>query len=180
MRRPALLLAIFLAGGCGGDDERVTETITVTTATTVTVTETTTVTGQAPTTTAPAASAWSGLSFPLPEDGSLPVDQFNAYAETVDEPWERDLAGVTNEYLGENLTDASSRSFQATTAGEGAGSATVSLLLDGLFDDSVRSRRFDLTLSRRADGTWRIDTAQWAQRCQQGRGHQDFSPELCL
>jgi hypothetical protein len=178
MRRASLLLAVLVAGGCGGDDEAVTETVTVTTATTVTVTETTTVTGPA-TTTAPAPSGWNGLSFPLPEDGSLPVDEFNAYAESVDAPWERDLAGVTNTYLGENLTDASSRSFQATTAGEGGTSANVSLLLDGLFDDSVRSRRFDLTLSRRPDGTWRIDTAQWAQRCQEGRGHQDFSPELC-
>jgi hypothetical protein len=177
MRRPALLLAIFLAGGCGGDDERVTETITVTTATTVTVTETTTVTGQAPTTTAPAASAWSGLSFPLPEDGSLPVDQFNAYAETVDEPWERDLAGVMDAFVEAGAGDACSRSFQATSSGD---SATATLTLEGLMDDSVRAQRYELDLGRRDDGTWKVESASWAQRCHEGRGHQDFSPEPCL
>jgi hypothetical protein len=131
------------------------------------------------TTTAPPAG-WNGLSEPLPESGELPVDDFNAYAESVDESWERDLAAITDRFLGPATGDAQSRSFQATAAGEGTGSATVSLRLDGLLDDSVRSRSYDLTLSRRADGTWRIDTARWAQRCHEGRGHQDFSPEPCL
>ncbi len=171
------LLAVLLASGCGGD-ESATETVTVTTATTVTVIETTSGTTTGTTTAQP--GEWEGLQQPLPEDGTLPVDEFNAYAESVDEPWERDLAGVTNEFIGAAASDAANRSFQATSAGEGRGSATVSLLLDGLLDDSVRSQRYDLTLSRRPDGTWKIDTAQWSQRCQQGRGHQNFSPELCL
>ena len=171
------LLAVMVASGCGGDDESATETVTVTTATTVTVTETTS--GTTTGTTTAEAGEWEGLQQPLPEDGTLPVDEFNAYAESVDEPWERDLAGVTNEFIGAAAGDATNRSFQATSAGEGS-SATASLLLDGLLDDSVRSQRYDLTLSRRPDGTWKIDTAQWSQRCQQGRGHQNFSPELCL
>jgi hypothetical protein len=176
MRRLPALLAVLFATACGGDDESATETVTVTTATTVTVTEATTATTG--TTTAPAGE-WEGLQQPLPEDGTLPVEEFNAYAESVDEPWERDLAGVTDEFIGAAAGDAQNRSFQATSSGEGSGSATVSLLLDGLLDDSVRSQRYDLTLSRRPDGTWRIDTAQWSQRCQQGRGHQNFSTELC-
>jgi hypothetical protein len=180
MRRVPPLLAVLLASACGGNDESATETVTVTTATTVTVTETTTGTTTVTTgTTTAQAGEWDGLQQPLPEDGTLPVDEFNAYAESVDEPWERDLAGVTDEYIGAAAADAQNRSFQATSAGEGRGSATVSLLLDGLLDDSVRSQRYDLTLSRRPDGTWQIDTAQWSQRCQQGRGHQNFSTELC-
>ena len=176
MRRLLVFVAILFASGCAGDDETASETVTVTTASTVTVTETVTTTTAPPATTAPPGD-WEGLPQPLPADGTLPVDAFNAYAESIDEPWERDLAGVTDEFIGD--TEASSRSFQATTAGEG-GSANASLLLDGLFDDSVRSRRYDLTLSRRDDGTWRIDTAQWAQRCHEGRGHQAFSPAPCL
>ena len=165
MRRSFVLLALLLASGCGGDDEA-TETVTVT------VTET------APagtTTTAP--GTWTGIPEPPPADGTLPVDEFNAYAESVDEPWERDIALVTAEYVQRDETEAGSSSYQGTANGD---SATTSLVLDGLFDDSVRARRYDLTLSRRSDGTWRIDSARWAQRCQPGRGHQSFTPELCV
>jgi hypothetical protein len=85
-----------------------------------------------------------------------------------------------DEFIGPGASDAPSVSFQATSGPEGGDPANVSLLLDGLLDDSVRARRYDLTLSRRADGTWQLDSASWAQRCQEGRGHQAFTPALCL
>jgi hypothetical protein len=175
MRRLPALLAVLLASACTGDDESAT-TVTVTTATTVTVTETTIT----ETTTVPApAGTWTGLQEPLPADGILPVNAFNAYAESVDEPWERDLAATVDEFVGRDEAEAPSVSFQATSGPEGGGPTSASLLLDGLLDDSVRARRYDLTLGRRPDGTWRIDSASWAQRCQEGRGHQAFTPALC-
>ena len=67
----------------------------------------------------------------------------------------------------------------STSSDEEGTSATATLTL-GLLDDSVRSQRYRLELSRREDGTWTIESASWAQRCHEGRGHQDFSPELCL
>ena len=131
----------------------------MTTATTVTITETSTgATG-------------------APSSGVLPVDAFNAKAERVDEPWERDLAKITDEFLALREQESGSRSFNSTSSGD---SATATLLVDGLGDDSVRARRYELTFTRRADGTWRIESATWAQRCHEGRGHQDFSPEPCL
>jgi hypothetical protein len=151
---------VLLASACAGGDDTATETVTVTTATTVTVPETTT---QTTTTQGPS--------------GTLPVDAFNARAESVDEPWERDLAKVTDEFLALREQESGSRSFQSTSSG---GSASASLLIDGLGDDSVRARSYDLTFTRREDGTWRIESARWAQRCQEGRGHQDFSAEPCL
>ncbi len=177
VRRLPALLAVLLASACAGDDDSATQTVTVTTASTVTVTATTGTTTE-PTT--PPPSDWNGLEEPLPANGELPVDDFNAYAESVDEPWERDVAATTNEYVGRDRVDVPSVSFQATSGGEGAGPTNASLLLSGLLDDSVRARRYDLTLSRRQDGTWRIDSASWAQSCQQGRGHQAFTPEPCL
>ena len=133
--------------------------MTVTTATTVTITETSTgATG-------------------TPSSGVLPVEAFNAKAERVDEPWERDLAKITDEFLAIREQESGSRSFNSTSSGD---SATATLLVDGLGDDSVRARRYELTFTRRADGTWRIESATWAQRCHEGRGHQDFSPEPCL
>ena len=169
MRRLPALLAVGVAGACGGDDQAAIETVTVTEPTTVT--ERTTGT----TTTPP--GGWTGLSEPMPGDGTLPVDAFNLYAEGVDEAWERDIEQVTARFVQQGEADAGSRSFQGTSNGD---AASTSLLLDGLFDDSIRARRYELTLSRRPDGTWRIDAARWAQRCQEGRGHQAFTPALCL
>jgi hypothetical protein len=136
----------------------------------VTVTETTRATTAAP--------LPPRLPFPLPADGTLSVDEFNAYTESIDQPWERDLSALTDAFVEAGAGDPVERSFQSTTRDEGA-SATVSLT-NGLLDDSVRSQRYELELSRRDDGTWTIDSASWAQRCHEGRGHQGFSPEPCV
>ena len=155
---------MLLAGACAGGDDEATETVTVTTATRVTVTV------RSPGTT-------TGTTSPVPASGLLPVDAFNARAESVDEPWERDLTKVTDEFLALREQESGSRSVQATSSG---GVGNVSVVVEGLGDDSVRARSYELSLTRRADGTWRIDSARWAQRCHEGRGHQDFSPEPCL
>ena len=157
---PAALAAVLLASGCTGDDESATETITVTTPTTVTVTETT-----------------AGTSGGVPASGALPVAAFNARTERVDEPWERDLRQTTDRFLALPAQESGNTSFQGTSSGD---TGSASLLVDGLGDDSVRARRYELTFTRRDDGTWKIETASWAQRCQQGRGHQTFSPEPCV
>lgn len=171
--RPLLtLVAVVLVSACGGDEESTT-TVTVTTATTVTGTTTVTTTAPTP------PGTWTGPPEPLPASGVLPVDAFNAHTESVDEPWERDLTATVDEFVGRDEIEAPSVSFQATSGPEGGGPANATLTLDGLLDDSVRARRYDLTLSRREDGTWRIDSASWSQRCQEGRGHQAFTPELC-
>ena len=153
-------MLLLLASACSSGDGEATETVTVTTATTVVVTETT-------------ARPPTGV----PPPGKLPVDAFNARAESVDEPWERDLAALTQEFLALREQESSTRSFNSTSSGD---SATATLLVDGLGDDSVRARSYELTFERRADGTWRIVSASWAQRCHEGRGHQEFSPEPCL
>ena len=159
MRRLAGALAVVAAaGGCGGETRTVTVTTTVTTA---------------------EATTPPRIPFPLPEDGVLPVEEFNAYTEEVDLPWERDLVSVVNAFVEAGASDAGSRSFESTSRDEGA-TATATLTLDGLFDDSVRAQRYDFELTRRADRTWEIMSATWAQRCRQARGHQDFSPEPCL
>lgn len=167
MRRLPALLAVLVASACTGGDES-------TTAETVVRTVTTTITETTQTTTPPR------LPFPLPADGTLSVDAFNAYAESIDEPWERDLTALTDAFVEAGASEATQRSFQATSSGEGGASASASLTLEGLLDDSVRAERYDLELSRRADGTWKIESASWAQRCQPGRGHQAFTPAPCL
>jgi len=157
---------LLLASACSGGDESATETVTRTTTVTVTTT-----------TTGPATTIPPRLPAPLPAEGTLPVHGFNAYMESIDEPWERDLAGVMDAFVEAGAGDSSSRSFQATSSGD---SATATLTLEGLMDDSVRAQRYELDLSRRDDGTWKVESASWSQRCHEGRGHQDFSPEPCV
>ena len=108
MRRLLALAAVPLVGACSGGDDTATETVTVTvaTTTTATVTETATeTTTQGPT-------------------GTLPVDAFNARAESVDEPWERDIEATTDEFLGRQDQESGSRSFQSTSNGNTASAFT--------------------------------------------------------
>jgi hypothetical protein len=59
------------------------------------------------------------------------------------------------------------------------GSATrVTAIYEGLHDDSVSAMKKEGVASY-ANGSWTLGTAVTTYRCQQGRGHQDFSAELC-
>ena len=116
----------------------------------------------------PASPAtWNGPQRPYPADGVLPVDGFRAYADSVDADWERDPAALAREFV---------RAQGGTTTVEGE---TVTLLRDSLEDDSVRAERYLLDRERDGD-VWALNSARWEQRCHVGRGHQDFSPELCI
>jgi hypothetical protein len=158
MRR-ALLLLVMVAAGCGGGGETTTVTVTTTVGLKVLLPP--------------------ELPLPLPTDGALAVDEFNGYTESIVEHWERDLASVVGAFVDAGATDAARRSFESTSRDEGS-TATATLVLDGLFDDSVRSRRYDAELRKLGDGSWELLSATWAQRCRAGRGHQDFSPEPCV
>jgi hypothetical protein len=120
--------------------------------------------------------------WPGPEhaaDGSIATDGFTDYAADVDEPWERSPALVAAEFLRLDEDTAPETTIESDTGPEGGGPARVTVTLDRLLDDSVQTRRYDLELSRDGE-TWQLDRATWAQRCRAERGHQDFSPELCL
>jgi hypothetical protein len=113
-----------------------------------------------------APASWDGLQRPYPTDGVLPVDDFRTYADSVDADWEHDPAALVREYV---------RAAGAVTV---AGS-TATLLRDDLEDDSVRAERYVLELEQDGD-VWTVVSARWEQRCHDGRGHQEFSPELCV
>jgi hypothetical protein len=48
-----------------------------------------------------------------------------------------------------------------------------------VLDDSVRAKRYELDFVRAGDKV-RLRAARWTQQCWPGRGHQDFSTELCV
>ncbi|MEM8746216.1 MAG: hypothetical protein AAGF91_05915 [Actinomycetota bacterium] len=58
--------------------------------------------------------------------------------------------------------------------------ATLFLTIDGLLDDSVAATRLTIDTERAADGLLRFVSGSQSQRCQPGRGHQDFRSDPCL
>ena len=56
--------------------------------------------------------------------------------------------------------------------------ATATVTVEGIRDDSVRDQRHQLTLEKKS-GTWTIIRDLDSQRCQKGRGHQEFSSIQC-
>lgn len=74
----------------------------------------------------------------------------------------------------------------AFSSAEAPTGATVTVVDEGLLDDSVHATRYRLLFSRKACGDcgsgwspwwlWKVETTY---RCQPGRGHEDFSSEPC-
>jgi hypothetical protein len=123
-------------------------------------------------------AAWEGPPRPSP-GGTVSVDEFDAYLEDVDEAWERSAAMTAVHFLRLDEQEAARTTIEGTAPAEGPGPETVVVTLDGLLDDSVRAVRWTLSFSPQGEG-FRLTSARWAQRCQPGRGHQDFTPEPCL
>jgi hypothetical protein len=131
-----------------------------------------------PATTTPAqASDWAGP--PATTLGELEVDAFNAYADEVDERWERSALLTAAEFARLDREQAATTSAVARTPPEGGSAARVTITLDGLLDDSIRATRLIVELERKS-GTWRLVSAAREQRCHEGRGHSGFEAKRCL
>ena len=59
-----------------------------------------------------------------------------------------------------------------------ADDATATVVVYGLRDDSIRDVRHQLRLVR-SGGLWQVTDDLDTRRCQQGRGHQEFSGDIC-
>ena len=124
------------------------------------------------------AVEWDGP--PVPDaTGGLDVEAFNEFLAEHPESGRGPVAAATT-FVRLDDASAAAKTVTAQTGGEGAGPTTVTVTLDGLFDDSVRAQRFVLVLAQGDDGSWRLDSAEATQRCHEGRGHQTFSAEPCV
>jgi hypothetical protein len=125
------------------------------------------------------SASWDGPEKPFAGDGTVPVDDFNSYADDVDEPWEHSPALLAGRFLRLDQSQATQTSIDATAQGEGTETATVTVTQRGLLDDSVAAERYLLGLQRDGD-VWRLSAAMWMQACRRGRGHAEFSPADCV
>jgi hypothetical protein len=108
-------------------------------------------------------------------DGKL-IDSFNEYLKDHGPASPTQLA---LEFVRADRLQVALTTTQAESSPEGGGPTTVTVVLDGLADDSVRATRHLLRFT--PDGSrWRLESAVRTQRCQPGRGHADFEAGDCL
>jgi hypothetical protein len=126
------------------------------------------------------APVWD--QFPtLEPSGRIPFDEFNSYLESAQPPWASSPLRASLEFLRLDEPVALTTSVvMETSPPEGGERAVVTVSKEGLADDSIRALRYVLQFERQGDGSWRLLSAEWTQRCWDGRGHQDFTPELCI
>lgn len=122
---------------------------------------------------------WGGAPKPDP-GGVVSVQGFASFQEAVDEHWERSPAMAAVEFLRLDKRTAARTTVEATASAEGTGPQTVVVTLSGLSDDSIRAERWTLAFFEGEGGIYRLSAAIWEQRCQPGRGHQDFGPGDCV
>jgi hypothetical protein len=125
-----------------------------------------------------AQDEWSGPPA-AGADGALAVDAFNDFLDEYPEYAESPFEAAT-EFLRLDERTAGETSLVATTEGESPSPVSVVVTLDRLADDSVRAQRYELVFEDQGDDGWRLVSGVETQRCQQGRGHQSFSPEPCV
>ncbi len=69
--------------------------------------------------------------------------------------------------------------IQANAGVEAPTASRVTVLRDGLLDDSVRGERWDIVLDRTAEGVWRIREVKRAWRCRRGGQTNSFAATRC-
>jgi hypothetical protein len=120
---------------------------------------------------------WDGPPTPHAA-GNLEVVQFNDYLADRSEYATSPIIAASR-FLRLDRVAAGTTLITAESTEEGQGPTTVTVTLDGLGDDSVRGQRVVLVFEPNGS-QWQLVSGKSEQRCWPGRGHQDYSPELCL
>ena len=69
--------------------------------------------------------------------------------------------------------------IQVNEGGEAPSASRVTIIRDGLLDDSVRGERWDIALERRSPGIWEIKEVKRAWRCWRGEEPERFAAVRC-
>ena len=120
---------------------------------------------------------WSGPP-PANAAGHVDVSGSGRFLAGEGKIFARSPTAATSEFLRLDRTSAMQSTVEATSPGEVRNFSEVVATLVGLQDDSVRDSRYTLEFQR-VNGAWKLRAVDYAQRCQPGRGHQDYSPKLC-
>ena len=130
----------------------------------------------------PDSSGWTGEIDALvdPTTGAIDVTPFNDFLQFAAGPVNRSPCDAARVLLHLDRPRDSTETVSVAVEPEGAANATVTVTIDQLADDSIAAVRYDLRFEDSGNDAIRLATAVWSQRCQPGRGHQDFSTEPCV
>jgi len=124
-------------------------------------------------------ASWSGPP-KAGANGHVEISGFNDFLAGEGKEFAASPIVAVTEFLRLDESTASAITVLSTSPGEVRNFSEVVATLDGLLDDSVRAARYTVELERNDSNEWRLRATDWAQRCQAGRGHQDFSPRPCV
>ena len=134
-------------------------------------------TGDRCSTTAPVSDGWSGDAATLVDEptGRFDVAPFNDFLASAGSALTSpcDAARVLL-HLDRPLDDGATAIVVAEPGG------VVVATVDHLADDSIAAVRYVLVFTSEVDGTIRLAAGSWMQRCQPGRGHGEFSTDVCV
>jgi Immunoglobulin-like domain of bacterial spore germination len=111
-----------------------------------------------------------------PGGAVVPVSTFNTFVSSVDPAWAEEAVSTAFYFAVGPVDDEFPQRFEITNPAPGVFEVTGW----GSADDSVEAGRFLVRVAEQADGTWRVTSATWSQKCWPGRGHQDFSTVPCI
>ncbi len=108
------------------------------------------------------------------------ANQMISDAENNGESWVKSAMQIATRIAGE-FTEARTRKmyFEAMSP-EDSDSITLTIVDDGLLDDSSKGEKRVYKLERDENGVWRVSSAKKAWACWPGRGHEDFSAVPCV
>lgn len=107
----------------------------------------------------------------------LSAESFNAWVAENKPLWSRDALLVAAQFVGTSENKRTEVHLEYASP-EVRHEAKTTVTFDGLLDDSIRARRYELLL-RLSESTWVVQSVTETWRCAEDRGHQDFSTQLC-
>ena len=122
---------------------------------------------------------WGGPPDAAP-GGAVSTAGFTEFQQQVDEDWERSPAMAAPTFLRLDERTARRITIDARSGAEGGGGQIVTVTLDGIADDSVRTERWTLGFEEAPGSVYALTGALREFRCQEGRGQQDFAGEACV
>lgn len=132
-----------------------------------------------------ATPTWAGYPEPAEGLGEISITEFNAFMEEANPPWRAFPLRATLEFIwggkppSKELPPITTTLVQKTTPETGT-EASVTLVEDGLYDDSTAAVRYRLEFERQNGGIWRLTSAFVDQRCARGPDTKSFTTEPCI